>query len=74
MKEDKMREKIEKVLKQNRELSLVEKGNRDVLLALIMEVVAPVAGKGNLGATVMTRDASMHDGKHKGSGPRPQSL
>jgi len=71
---NKMKEKLDKLLADNKDLPLSEKGNRDLLVQQILRIVeAKPSGKG--GATVMTEAASMYDPKRHGpGGARPQSV
>ena len=65
--------KVQKILQDNKDGNLEDKGFRDMLA----QQIAGIFGRrsGSLGATVMTPEASMHDPKKHGPvGPRPQSL
>lgn len=71
---NRIKESLDKLLADNKDLPLSEKGNRDLLVQQIMRIVEfkPV-GKPN--AAVMTEAASEYDPKRHGpNGAKPQSL
>jgi len=69
-----MKERLDKLLADNKDLPLDERGNRDLLVQQILHIVE---GKkiGGTTATVMTEGASMYDPKRDGpTGAKPKSL
>ena len=73
--QNKMKEGLDKILADNKDLPLAEKGNRDLLVQQILNIVEgkPASGKPN--ATVMTEGASQYDPRlHGPNGAKPQSL
>lgn len=71
---NKMKESLDKLLANNKDLPLSEKGNRDLLVQQILRIVeGRPSSKG--GATVMTEAASMYNPKEHGpDGARPQHI
>ena len=69
-----MKERIDNLLAENKDLPLSERGNRDLLVQQILHIVeGRPSGKPN--ATVMTEGASQYDPKIDGpTGARPQSI
>lgn len=64
---NKIKESLDKLLADNKDLPLKERGNRDLLVQQILRIVeGRPSGKG--GATVMTEAASMYDPKEHGKG------
>lgn len=71
---NKIKEGLDQLLSENKDLPLTEKGNRDLLVQQIMRIVEqkPI---GRPNASVMTEAASEYDPKRHGpKGARPQSL
>jgi len=69
-----MKERLDKVLKDNQDLSLKPIGNRDLLVQQILSIIEGKA-PGSSTATVMTEAASQYDPKRHGpDGAKPQSL
>jgi hypothetical protein len=58
--------KIQKILEDNQDGNLTEKGFRDMLAQQISNVLGPRSGR--LGATVMTPEASSYNPKKDGPG------
>lgn len=70
---DRTFERVAKILEDNKDGNLAQKGFRDMLAQEIANLFGPRSGR--LGATVMTPEASMHDPKKDGpGGAKPKNL
>ena len=66
-------QKIAKILEDNQDGNLAEKGFRDMLAQQISNIFGPRSGR--MGATVMTPEASSYDPKKDGpGGAKPANL
>lgn len=73
MTDSKTFQKVQKILEDNQEGNLAEKGFRDMLAQQIANIFGPRSGR--MGATVMTPEASAYDPKTDGKGgPKPSNL
>lgn len=75
MTQEKMKEAVQKILRDNAEGDWKQQSFRDMITQELLGVLTNTSPKGKMGATVLTPDASMYNPKEHGPrGPKPESL